>query len=235
MTTISAARLCSKPVTFFRPDGTLMDLAHPEPCEVDFDEVAFGLSKIPRFTGTHPGLGYSVAQHSVMGAEALLLEGEDEFTASLFLLHDGHEYKLGDDSRPKQDLLFGMLDDFSPNAAAAFREVMAKAKAGWDNAIYGAAGLPAPYAWTKRQQQLIARMDNRMMGAEAEALFGKTARKVYPESRFPAPEKTRGAITPWPVFRAEERFRECFDRLIGIKQRNTAKNNHLMHRRVKQA
>lgn len=234
MTTISAARLCSKPVTFFRPDGSLMDLANPEPCEVDFDEVAFGLAKIPRFTGTHPGLGYSIAQHSVMGAEALLLEGEDEFTASLFLLHDGHEYKLGDDSRPKQDLFFNMLDDRSPNAAAAFREVMAEAKAGWDNAIYGAAGLPAPYAWTKRQQQLIAKMDNRMMGGESEALFGKAARKVYPESRFPAP-KTRGAITPWPVFRAEERFLECFDRLIGIKQRNAAKNNHLMHRRVKQA
>lgn len=234
MTTISSERLCSKSITFFRPDGSLMDLSRPEPCDIDFDEVAFGLSKIARFTGTHPGAALSVAQHSVMGAEAVMREENDELIAALFLLHDGHEYKLGDDSRPKQDLLAAMLDDFSPSASAAYREVLAKAKAGWDNAIYGAAGLPAPYAWTKRQQLIVARMDMRMMAAEAEALFGAAARKVYPRSKYPEP-LTRGAIIPWGAAKAEERFTECFDKLIGIRQRNTAKNNHLAHRRVGQS
>ena len=231
MTTISAERLCSTPITSFRPDGSLVDLSRPEPCEVDFEEVAFGLSKIARFTGSHAGTAYSVAQHSVMGAEAILREERDEMLAALFLLHDGHEYKLGDDSRPKQDLLAAMLAEFSPNASAAYREVMARAKAGWDKAIYGAAGLPAPNAWTKRQQQAVARMDIRMMAAEAEALFGSAARKVYPRAKHPEP-LTRGAIMPWGTAKAEERFLDCFDNLIGIRQRHAAKNNHLMHRKA---
>lgn len=234
MTAISLPRLCATVIPFFRPDGSVTDLAKPEPCEIDFNEVAYGLAKLARFTGTYTGPAYSIAQHSVMGAEALLREGEDEFMASLFLLHDGHEYKLGDDSRPKQDLLFQMLEDFSPSSASAFRDVMHRAKAGWDCAIYSAAGLPSPDAWTKKQQKTIATMDVRMAAAEAQALFGDAARKVYPASKYPAP-LTRGAITPWGQAQAEIRFLECFDRLIGEKQRKTATNNHLMHRKGKRA
>lgn len=231
MTSISSPRLCSKRIDFFRPDGSLMDLAHPEACEIDFNEVAFGLAKINRFTGTYPGVGYSDAQHCVMGAQALLREGEDELTAALFLLHDAHEYKLGDDSRPKQDLVAAMLDDFSPKAAEAYRSVVASAKAGWDNAIYAAAGLPAPSAWTKKQAHAVERMDVRMAAAEAESLFGAAARKKYPLSKFPAP-LTIGAITPWAPAKAELAFLEYFDRLIGIQQRMNAANNNLMHRKI---
>lgn len=231
MTMISAPRLCSKSIDFFRPDGSLMDLAHPEPCEVDFNEVAFGLAKINRFTGTYPGVGYSDAQHCVMGAQALLREGEDELAAALFLLHDAHEYKLGDDSRPKQDLVVAMLDDFSPKAAEAYRSVVTAAKAGWDSAIYAAAGLPAPDVWTKKQAHAIERMDVRMAAAEAESLFGSAARKKYPLSRYPAP-LTVGAIIPWAPAKAELAFLEMFDRLIGIQQRMNAANNNLMHRKI---
>lgn len=180
-------RLCSKRIDFFRPDGSLMDLAHPEACEIDFNEVAFGLAKINRFTGTYPGVGYSDAQHCVMGAQALLREGEDELTAALFLLHDAHEYKLGDDSRPKQDLVAAMLDDFSPKSAEAYRSVVASAKAGWDSAIYAAAGLPAPSAWTKKQAHAVERMDVRMAAAEAESLSAPPRARSIPYPGFPLP------------------------------------------------
>lgn len=223
MTSISAPRLCRKRIDFFRPDGSLMDLAHPEACEIDFNEVAYGLAKINRFTGTYPGVGYSDAQHCVMGAQVLLREGEDELTAALFLLHDAHEYKLGDDSRPKQDLLAAMLDDFSPKASEAYRSVVAAAKAGWDGAIYAAAGLPAPDAWTKRQANTIAKMDVRMAAAEAESLFGNAARKMYPLSRYPAP-LTIGAIVPWPPVKAEMAFLGMFDQLIGDQKRKGGKH-----------
>lgn len=230
MNVASTQRLCSEIVTFFRPDGSLMDLADPKPWEVDFTEVAFGLSKLARFTGTYTAVAYSISQHSVMGADAILNEGGDELTAALFLLHDGHEYKLGDDSRPKQDLLYAMLKQVSPEAGDAYRAAMKRAKAGWDAAIYSAAGLPAPSDWTVKQQKAVAKMDILMMAAEAEALFGSAARKVYPLSRYPAP-LTRGSIVPWGAAKAEHAFLDMFDRLIGIKQRNAAANNHLIYRK----
>jgi hypothetical protein len=231
MTSISLARLCEKPITFFRPDGSLMDLAAPDPHEVDFHEVAYGLAKLARFTGTYQGAAYSVAQHSVMGCEALLREGEDELTCALFLLHDGHEYKLGDDARPKQDLIFCMLEATSPAAAEAYRAAVQRAKTGWDFAIYDAAGLPTPDRWTNKQKRVIHQMDMRMMAAEAEALMGSQTRKTYPRTKFQPPMFMRGSLQSiWPAALAEERFIETFDRFIGKERRLTAANHHMIHK-----
>ena len=90
----------SAAVPCFRPDGTLMDLMAVQPDEVDFAEMANCLSKIPRFNGRYRVPGYSVAQHCVMGADALYSECGDALLAGYFLLHDGHEYLSGDVTRP---------------------------------------------------------------------------------------------------------------------------------------
>lgn len=75
--------------------GRQIDLLNVTPDDIDFGAMAFALARIVRFTG-HVN-GYSVAQHSVE------VSRRSEFPL-YGLVHDGHEYLLGDLSRPVQDL-----------------------------------------------------------------------------------------------------------------------------------
>jgi hypothetical protein len=181
----------------FNRDGTIKDLAQPDPASVCFIEISGTLSRIARFNGIPGGLAYSVAQHSVMGAQALINEGADKQTAALFLLHDAHEWALGDITRPMEQLLCGMLPTL------AVKEAINLAKARWDDVIYLAAGLPLPAEWSPKQRKLVKAMDDRMCAAEAVALFGKRAERQFPKLTIP---KTTGAIKPWLPGVAEEKF-----------------------------
>lgn len=211
------ARLASSPIPSFRADGSLMDLAAPQAAEINFAEIAAKLSVIPRFAGSRIGTAFSVAQHCVMGTEALLNEGADSRTASLFLLHDAHEGLLGDNIEPSMNLIEATIRETDPKAAALYRRIVDLVKGAWDEAIYGAAGLPLPAVWTNSQRALVRAMDKRMAAEEARALCGPRAIEFYPVDRFPKP-KFRGdlkLIKPWGPMKAEEAFVECFKRLIG--------------------
>lgn len=211
------ARLATSPIPSFRADGSLMDLAAPQAAEVNFAEIAAKLSVIPRFAGSRIGPAFSVAQHCVMGTEALLNEDADGRTAALFLLHDAHEGLLGDNIVPSTDLIEATMREADPKAAALYRRIVEMVKASWDEAIYSAAGLPVPTAWTNSQKSLVRQMDRRMAAAEARALCGPRAIEFYPLDRYPKP-KFRGdlkLIKPWGPMKAEEAFIETFKRLIG--------------------
>jgi 5'-deoxynucleotidase YfbR-like HD superfamily hydrolase len=207
--------LSTASIDCFRTDGSLMDLARPLPAEVDFAVMAGRLSRIARFSGAPKDGAFSVAQHCVMGAETLLAEGEDELTAALFLLHDGHEFLIGDKTRPFQSLLAAVLA-YRHGAAMgqALHLAIADIKAGWDEAIYTAARLPPPSAWTNRQRMTVHQMDQRMLHAEAQALFGRQAGEWV---------KTQKALKPlpwaslkiWGPMLAEERFTALFKKLRG--------------------
>lgn len=207
--------LCTASIDSFRGDGAMMDIARPHVGEVDFAIVAGRLSRIARFNAVPQGGAYSVAQHCVMGAEALLAEGEDELTAALFLLHDGHEFLIGDQVRPFQSLMASVLADRHGAAMGqALHLAIADIKAGWDEAIYTAARLPPPSAWTNRQRMTVHQMDQRMLHAEAQALFGSKAGEWV---------KTQKALKPlpwaslkiWGPMLAEERFTALFKKLRG--------------------
>lgn len=204
--TAALPRLIDKPVLAFNRDGTVKDLAAPDQASVCFHEVAGTLSRIARFNGWPNCIAYSVAQHSVMGAQAILNEGGSKMEAAFFLLHDGHEWALGDITRPMEQLLAGLLPSL------AVREAIKLAKSGWDDAIFAAAGLPIPANWSKREAKRVKDMDDRMCAAEAVALFGIRAARQFP--RFVTP-KTTGAIKPWPAALAEEKFIDMLNRLIG--------------------
>lgn len=228
---VSFPPLCPAVVESFRSDGSLMDLARPMVEEIDFCAMAGRLSRIARFNGSPEAGAFSVAQHSVMGAEALLNEGEDSLIAALFLLHDGHEYLIGDKTRPFQMLLAEMMDArFGPGTGFKIRAVIADIKSAWDEAIYAAAGLPVPSAWTNRMRSRVAGMDERMLCAEALALFGtKAVDWVKTQPRW-APPKLKGSpAKPWGAADAEFRFLELFDRLIGIERRTGARALHAAH------
>lgn len=201
-------RICGEPIPSFMPDGRLADLAAPRAGMIDFTDVAARLSRIARFTGAGQGSGrglpISVAQHSVMGAQALLAEGETALTAGLYLLHDAHEYAIGDFATPVTNLIVATMRE-GGDTGDAFLDAIARIKSAWDDAIYAAANLPPPWAWNRRTAAVIKRMDARMMAAEAEALFGPAARKALPVSRYPAP-RVRAVIEPWGTMKAEAEF-----------------------------
>ncbi|WP_210349045.1 hypothetical protein [Agrobacterium sp. Ap1] len=206
---VAIPQLCSKPVWSFNSDGTVFDLATPAPLSVCFLEVAKGLSGINRFNGR----GISVAQHSVMGAKAVINERGTNLEAALFLLHDAHEWALGDIVRPVQKLLsLHLARAFSSQHAAAFEQALEGLKSRWDEAVYSAANLPLPEFWTARQRRVVKAMDDRMCRAEAMDLFGARAATQFPDSERP---KTVGAIRIWGPGKSEEEFLALLHHLAG--------------------
>lgn len=211
-----SGRICQTAIPSFRPDGLLFDLAAPQPDAICFGEIGSRLSRISRFTGAGQdhgrGLTISVAQHSVMGAQALMVEGESRLTAALFLLHDAHEYAIGDMASPVNRLIAQTMEEAAPGSGEAFRSAMDRIKSAWDTAIYTAANLPVPAEWGSRTARIIKSMDARMMAAEAETLFGGASRRTLPLARYPLP-RTRGIVEPWGAMKAEEEFAALFSRL----------------------
>lgn len=204
------SRLSPEPVWSFASDGSLIDIADPRPEVVCFIEMGNVLSKLARFDGRNPGPAFSVAQHSVMGAQAIINEGGSPAEATLFLLHDGHEYLVGDQSTPSRDLYASACTELYGEGRLV--DAVAACKAAWDEAIYFAAGLPGPEAWTKKQASLVKSMDERMVRAEAIALFGQRASSRFPRSK---PPNLTSAIKAWAPMKAEEEFRKLAYRLIG--------------------
>lgn len=210
----------------FRADGSTLDLLAPHPGEISIHEMAAALSRINRFNGKPMAGGYSVAQHSVMGAEALLNERAAPMIAAFFLLHDGHEYLLGDWTKPTQDAIAAILNHSSNGgfSASDFVNAITALKERWDWAIYQALNLPAP---NSHVAAIVRRTDLLMLAAEARALFPK-GDQLYPLAKYPQP-KLRGAIVPWGPIKAEERFINLAIQLIGQDRIDACRLAHLTH------
>ena len=205
-----ALRLVEETIPSFNSDGSVMDLGAPDQELVCFLEIGNALSKIARFNGKNAGIAFSVAQHCVMGAQAILNEGGTRMEAALFLLHDAHEWAIGDWIRPAQKLIDAVGREFY--GVDRLIDAVEICKSHWDEAIYAAAGLPGPEAWTKRQKAVVKAMDDRMCRQEAIALFGPRAAAQFPALATP---RLTGAIKPWPAGKAEERFVASTRTLIG--------------------
>lgn len=197
----------------FRPDGSVMDLANVQPGDIDFAEMAAGLSKIARFDARYSCAAYSVAQHSVVGADSLYYEtGGDDVAAGYFILHDGHEYILGDQTRPVVSYL-----DHLDGGAGRVKQLVALAKSRIDAAIWQAANRVSLTSYPAKAR-LVAEMDERMLRAEALALFGPEAARHLPPINLPPP-RMKGAIKPWPAEKAKSEFVDRLHRYLGISVR----------------
>ena len=127
-------------------NGKGIDLTNPQACDIDFAVIAEHLAKEKRYNGATPGIQYPVAQHCVIGADAAFEDTKDIELAGYFLLHDGHEAFLKDDTTPKKRALaeiaaqeFGIL---STEILSAFEMMTAR----FDAVIHEAAGLAWPPA-----------------------------------------------------------------------------------------
>lgn len=79
--------------------GVAVDLLNPQEEDIHLPDIAYALARINRFTG-HGKRFYSVAQHSVLIAQHLLLTTGERDLALGGLLHDAAEAYLGDISSP---------------------------------------------------------------------------------------------------------------------------------------
>jgi len=210
-------------VPAFRPNGSVRCMVNVAPEDINFAEMAEALSKIARFNGWPSGPAYSVAQHSVMGAAAIVRETGNEQLGAYFLLHDGHEYLIGDTTRPFQDLLAHEIAAQAGSAsdavhfARAFRGAFAAIKRRIDLAIWQAAGLPR-LDRLPDEARMVKAMDDRMLRAEGLALFGPQAAKHLPAANLPAPRLT-GAIRAWGPMKAEGEFLKALNLYRGIEAR----------------
>lgn len=216
--------------------GRLIDLAAPAD---DFDftvEIAGPLGRVARFAGQTPEAPYSVAEHSVRGADAILaellgspaLEGGDQgagdergrlgaaqasHAAFAFLLHDAHEVLGGDVKRPFVDLceLIAARDGIAPGGQ--LRAVIDAAKAHLDAALAAGAGLPWPLPAHVRL--VVGDMDERMAAAEMRHFWPAAPLPPDYEKRKPvaiADWARPGAVPPWSWQRAAAEWITRFDR-----------------------
>ncbi len=183
--------------------GQLVNLLDPRPEDIDFHVMAEHLSKVIRYNGATPGQAYSVAEHVCRGADELLNRGAG-VAAAYFLLHDGHEAFLGDDTTPKKRALDAIAESFG-TLAGAVSDAFAGLTAQIDAAIHAAAGLD----WPPPQEiaAAVKHMDAIMLATEWRDLM--RCEPPY-ELELPLAEP----IQPWDWWLARDELRRQFRRLL---------------------
>ncbi len=214
--------------------GLIVDLDDPDLSDLDlFEEVAIPLGRLARWDGHTADVapqidGFSVAQHCVVGADAVLAETGDMAAALAFVLHDAHEALIGDLTTPtvaaiatrvETALAIALGIDARKRVVEAFgggvvEIAVADLKRAIDVGIHRLAGLPPPAELPARIRAVVAEMDVRMLDTERRQLMravrGRPTGEVWSKSVLSArPVRMRGPLRPWPARRAAE---EWFDR-----------------------
>lgn len=187
------------------PQGRFYDVYNPAARPIDLGHMAQKLARIVRFNG-EPG-AISVAQHEVLGAEAIVNEGGSAGDAVLFLHHDDYTFALGDQVRPVQTAAGTLAPDFSGAWSAL--------KANWERAIFAALDLPPPDAWTPSQAEAVTMMNMRMSATEKLGLYGPPAVAGLPRAVRRVPNFRSSLCPPWPPERAAEAWKAMHRKLTG--------------------
>lgn len=191
-------------------NGRGIDLTDPKPSDIDFSVIAEHLAKEKRYNGATPGIEYSVAQHCCIGADAIMLDTDNETLAAYFLLHDAPEAFLKDDTTPKKRALaeiaarnFGVL---SQEIMEAFDMLTDR----FDAAIHEAAGLPWPMPDTIRSA--VKTYDLIMFVTEWRDLMRSVKHPNWDEYRrvMPLPD----TINPWTWQTAAGAYRNRCEKLL---------------------
>lgn len=187
-------------------DGAF-DLLRPDARAVDFDvAVPEGLARTSRYTGHVRAGSYSVAQHSVLGADAIYRKFGDRMAAAAFLLHDAHEHVLGDKATPIAEAEVETAESLMPGAGRIVKEMQRLMKRRIDLAIYAAAGLgndgcPARY------RAIVAEYDLGMLATERRHLLGRAPKPWDASVEAAQPVRMVGRFRVWPWPEAADEFR----------------------------
>ena len=185
-----------------------------------YSEIAPALARIPRFNG-HTQKPYSVAQHSVLCAEAAEIETGDLELAAHCLLHDAHEAYVGDLTSPVVAALIEQLADgadpstvrlVSRARAQNFHSSWQRIKGGIDAEITYAAGLTLEGHMAHRAA--VKAIDLRALRTERDDLKspGSQPWDAEIEAAPRLPIRT-GRIRPLPELEARALFVSALERL----------------------
>lgn len=174
----------------------LVDLVAPDLGKITPRAMAAGLAKLHRWGG-NTTVPITVAQHSVLVRDIFIRRNPDLRGAAIYpLLHDGHEYLLGDLIAPLETLLEERIPGFSRHLEAV--------KLSIDHAIRAAWNIPHP-------SLAIAAAVH-----EADVMAASLEWRIYMpilcgETPYPRPPSSQGfSALAWP--QAEELF---LQNLIG--------------------
>lgn len=161
--------------------GRAIDLLDPTPAQVDFRAMAHALANLNRYAG-HGVIQVSVALHKLIGIDLC-----PEPVKPYWLLHDGHEERLGEITRPTYEALQAIAADIAPDGDELFREVIGEFRRRHDAAIHAAAGLPMPSAEVRRA---IAEIDLRCLATEHRDFHAASERPWKHESMGVQPARS---------------------------------------------
>lgn len=187
--------------------GRAFDLLRPDWRAVDFDvDVPEALARIARFTGHIRSGVYSVAQHCVIGADAVYRETRDRQAAAAFLLHDAHEAYLGDIATPVAEALAAVQGE-GASTAGVVRSAIISLKTHLDRAIYLAAGM-GEQGCPLAHRPIVKLYDLRMLVTERAHLLGPAPKPWHPATEAGEPLRLNGRITPWLWHHAADEYRD---------------------------
>lgn len=209
--------------------GRAFDLMAPTADMVDLEhDVAEALAREPRFGGHVRSGPYSVAQHCVLGADAIIAETGSIETARAFLLHDAKEAYIKDQMTPLKQAFAAHVGGIFANEISAregtpaethqrtgeliFRRALAELEFKIDASIHEAAGHPWPLP-----PDIAARVhhwDLAMLAAERRDLLSKPPKPWHPSVERVPPPRHLGRITVWPWPKAADEWRKRLHQLF---------------------
>ena len=181
--------------------GRRLNLLDPSPLDVELEDIAHGLARVPRWNGQTTGeYIFSVAQHSLL-VEAVAGELCADLTRSerlSILLHDAPEYVIGDMISPFKAVIGDVYKDVEARLLVAIRLHF---------------GLPARSSralttLTKRADGIAAHHEAVTLAGfshdEAEKFFGR---------RRPLTPATMDLLKPRPIGEAQALYCDRLDAL----------------------
>lgn len=170
------------------PSGLIFDFAAPSPDMIRLEDVVHVLARLNRWGGNIEPVSYSVAQHSLLVAQACRLPQSRPYA----LLHDAAEAYIGDLPTPFKLWLAHAGADI----AGLERRILTQA-------VFPAFGLPSPsaavYADVHEADQIALATEHRDVVRGRHRDWAPTARPLANREKF------------MPVPKVEELFRLALD------------------------
>lgn len=186
--------------------GTQWHFYDPRPEDVRFDDL-IGLARIVRYLGAtiEP---YTVAEHCVRGAIAMMTQDHDRHTCLAFLLHDPEHVPPGDLPGPMVRAL-ETEERWWRQTKPSYTDQTLHIRRIGERAIWEAFGVLDVFE-AKERAHYVWGMDRLMLSTERRDLMAPSAVNwgVLPP---PLPER----ITPWGPSVAWAEFQRAFDALGG--------------------
>ena len=138
--------------------GQPIDLVEPRVDQVDFRDMAWALANLNRYAG-HGDMQVSVALHLMVGLDLC-----PEPLKPWWLLHDGHEERLGEITTPALKALCALAAEVDGDGGRDIVErALGEFRRRHDVVIHAAAGLPMP---TSEQRRALKEIDLRCLATE---------------------------------------------------------------------